>query len=96
MIRSDHEKVLDEYPEIVAEAKKQWRKSRADREKLEAEMYLKFRSENKDLTGSEIKAMVMASKDRYDAIMVEAAFEKTFEAALETLRVHKADARNSF
>jgi len=94
MIRSDHEEILDTYPERVALAKEQWRKARADREKLEATLYLSAKNNNKDLTATEIRAIVQASPQRYESVLIEAAFEKIYESLLETLRVHKADSRN--
>lgn len=91
MIQSTQEENISRLPEEVAQAKFQWRKATADKKKLYAEMFLKFKAEDKEQSATEIKERIHGTQAWYDAEMVEATFEKIFDAKYESLMLLKKE-----
>lgn len=95
-IRSDHEIILEEYPEKVALAEKQYLQAKMQRDELESKLRMEFRSTYPEFSEKAIQDLVVLEKERHDVLMMELAFKETWTAMLETLRVHKSDARNQY
>lgn len=81
---SDIEAVLESGPEETAQALLNWRKSTLEREKIEAELYIEFKSGG-DRTATEIRALINKSQRRYEAVLEEITFESVYNAKNETL-----------
>lgn len=91
-MNSSLEEALEKLPEEVARALLNFRKATLDRERLEANLYLTFKSQGPDLTATEIKAKVNASQERYEAVLAEIAFESVYTAKEQTLMAKKKEA----
>lgn len=83
----DLEAALETLPDEVAKAQEQWHIFSLDREKMEALLYARFKGEDKDrsATDTEIKAMVHADGDRYQAVLAEIKAEANYIRVYERL-----------
>ena len=82
-IQIEHD--LESLPDKVADLLLLWRKASLEREKAEALLYLKFKGEDKELTATEIRAMVHSDDGRYIAMMEEIKAESLYTRYYEKL-----------
>lgn len=81
----DLEAALETLPDEVAKAQEQWHIFSLDREKMEALLYARFKGEDKDRSATEIKALVHADGDRYNAVLAEIKAEANYIRVYERL-----------
>lgn len=98
MIKTDLEEALERGPEQIKKAFLQWKKAGLDRERLEAKLNLRFKTENPDETATIIKSMVHDSDERYNAKLLEDSFEAEYQFQYEKLMCSKklCDSRTAF
>lgn len=89
---------LESLPEEVATALVNWRTATLNREKIEALAYLRFKGEDKERSATEIRALVHADSDRYQAVLDELIAEGKYTKLYENLMSAKrlANLRTAF
>lgn len=79
---------LETLPDEVATALFNWRVATLDREKAEALLYARFKAED-DRTAVEVKSLINASPERYEAVLKEITAESDHTRLLERLLAAK-------
>lgn len=76
---------LESLPDIVAKSLLDWRVATLDREKIEALLYARFKGLNDDLKASDLKSMINADPERYQAVLNEIKAESEYQRLYEKL-----------
>jgi len=79
------EAVLESMPDVVASALQDWRIATLDREKVEALLYAATKAQDSDKSAAEIKAIINANPDRYQAVLNEIKAESQYVRLYERL-----------
>lgn len=96
MLKSDLEKILEEYPTKVGEALKTWRKADLEKDRIWAVSFLKAKALGMSI--AEAEATVEAGQEWYEASLRAIQAEGEFKATEETLLAAKklCDHRTAF
>lgn len=94
----DLDQYLEELPDKVADALENWRRATLEREKIEALLHLKFKADAIKHTQDDLKALIRASGERFEACLTELKAEAAYERLYERLLSFKkrADLRTAF
>lgn len=98
MSNIDIEQNLYTLPDTVAQALENWRLAELDREKVEALLYARFKAEDNGRTASDVKALLNANLERYEAVLKEIKAESNYHRLSERLMSFKkiASLRTAF
>jgi citrate lyase beta subunit len=85
----DLEEALGQLPEEVAQALENWRTATLMREKMEALLYARYKGQDTKRTATDVKALVNADSDRYNAVLAEIKAESAYIRVYERLLAKK-------
>jgi hypothetical protein len=86
------EQALDKLPQEVSDALLQWRKATLDRERVESRIYSRLKMEDPSRTATEMKHLLNADQERYEAVLQEITFESVYKLKEESLMAKKKEA----
>lgn len=97
-VRDNLEEYLDELPDLVADALEQWRTVTLEREKYEAILHAKIRSDWPEAKAGDIKSAINSDAGRYEVVLKEIKAEANHTRLLERLLCMKkrASLRTAF